>query len=114
MFTILHKIINIYYNEFYTLSKGHQFKLTNKPLNRYNVHPFSFACRRIDCRKPEKLFESNYVVLFSDSLQNIDLSKYLISSFLYKMCYSIAFLCSVFILITFVSGRKAVFCLNTR
>jgi hypothetical protein len=87
MFKILHHVIDIDFNEFFTLSnvtnlRGHRYKLS-KSLNHNNARLFSFSCRRIDCWNslPDSTVESESLNAFKTRLQKLDFTKYLLLSF---------------------------------
>ena len=87
MFKILHHIIDIDFNDLFSLSnltntRGHRYKLS-KPFHHNNARLFSFSCRRLDCWNslPDSVLKSDYLESFITSLQKIDFSNYLLLSF---------------------------------
>lgn len=87
MFKILHNVIDIDFNEFFTLSnetrtRGHRYKLLPS-FNHINARSYSFSCRRVDCWNslPDSTVESESLNSFKNNLQKLDFTKYLLLSF---------------------------------
>ena len=83
MFKILHKIVDVEFADFFSLSnynstRGHDYKLI-KPFCNNNARHFSFACRRIDAWNslPSCVVLSQSVPCFKSQLKRCDLRKYL-------------------------------------